>query len=81
MSELESNVGEDKNDVTTTMTSQPTMTSQSQATDSKENFRRQLTKLSALPPLKNNPATRLPFKPVPLNNLPLVNPISQNSII
>ena len=72
MSELENNVGEDRNDITSLMTSQTqaTMTSQSSATDSKENFRKQLTKLSALPPLKNNPATRLPFKPVPiqLNN-------------
>ena len=61
MSELESNVGEDRHGVTSAHT---TVTSLTQATDSKENLRRQLTKLSALPPLKNHPATRLPFKPV-----------------
>ena len=58
LSELESNV-DDRNDVLQTTTGQT-----GNREDSKENFFKHLTKLTVLPPLKNNPATRLAFKPV-----------------
>ena len=58
LSELESNV-DDRNDVLQTTTGQT-----GNREDSKENFFKHLTKLTVLPPLKNDPATRLAFKPV-----------------
>jgi hypothetical protein len=62
LSELERNV-EDRNDVFKTSFDKSDAT-KSGGDEAKENIRRTLTKLSALPALKNNPATRQAFKPV-----------------
>ncbi len=54
---------EDRNDVFKTSFDKSDAT-KSGGDEAKENIRRTLTKLSALPALKNNPATRQAFKPV-----------------